>query len=147
MKPGPMTMPHFHPPKKHVLPVREPALGRQRCPYHGTEISTRIQAESHPLPSTPSPLIADKGGLGRNMCSDHRILCVGGCLTFGTVWQSLVLWELEASRGGLVHPWNSCGQGQVGTFSQSPEVLGSCARSWGWAADRWPDHSQGQQIL
>lgn len=72
-------MPHFHPPKKHVLPVRRTSPLDASCPYHGTEISRRIRVKK---PSSPihsfSPLIADKGGLGRNMCSDHRILCVGG---------------------------------------------------------------------
>lgn len=47
-----------------------------------------------------------------------------------------MLWELEAEVGWSI-PGTAAGRGQVGTFSQSPEVLGSSElQLWGWVG-RW----------
>ena len=60
-------MPRFHPPKKHVLPVRRTSPLDASCSYHGTEISRRIRVKKPPSPTHSFlPLRADKGGLGRN---------------------------------------------------------------------------------
>ena len=59
---------------------------------------------------------------------------VGG-FTFGTLFgKALCFGSLKPAEVGWSIPGTAVGRGQVGTFSQSPEVLGSSAlRLWGWA--------------
>lgn len=74
-------MPHFHPPKKHVLPVRRTSPLDASCSFHvqRDRNQQKNQVKKPPSPTHSfSPLIAGKGGLGRNTCRDHWILCVGG---------------------------------------------------------------------
>lgn len=58
-----------------------------------------------------------------------------GSLTFGTLFGKVLCFgSLKPAEVGWSIPETAVGRGQVGTFSQSPEVLGSSAlRSWGWA--------------
>lgn len=70
------------------------------------------------------------------ICARITGFCVWvGSLTFGTLFgKALCFGSLKPAEVGWSIPGTAVGRGQVGTFSQSPEVLGSSAlRSWGWA--------------
>lgn len=109
--------------------------------------------ESVKKPSSPihsfSPLIADKVVWQKYVLRSPDFVCGWVASHLGLCWQSLVLYRglKKASRGGLVHPRNSCGQGAGGDVFPEPEVWDQVRFDHGdGQADRWRSQPRADSV-